>query len=292
MIQQYKLHILPTKLKYRLAVAFCLMSLLPIMAGIYVASLFIQFPFVTSAKTLLVASLVSVVSIVLSFLGYTIMRQLMMPIVNMSEKAQKIAAGSMDIEAVKSDVDELQDLSKSLRLISKNARDLIEKVEMLSLRDKLTGLYNMAYMRERLNEEIIRAIHSHRCCSFVYLILDGFGAFEAKYGVQTANDVQLSVANILKTDLSEFDRAARVTQGEFALIFPDTNKKRVIEIVESAGRKTAGILSSSDPQIHLKLAAGISENPLDGVTADELFVKAQTRMKTASANKKLYEAFA
>ena len=292
MIHQYKLPVLPTKLKYRLAVAFCLMSLLPIMAGIYVSSLFIKFPFTTSPKTLLVASLVSVVSICLSFLGYTIMRQLMTPIVDMAEKAQKMASGSMDDEAVKSDVDELQELSKSLRVISKNARDLIEKVDMLSLKDKLTGLYNMAYMRERLNEEITRAMQGHRCCSFVYMVLDGFEAFEAKYGMQTANDIQMALANILKGELDEVDRAARITQGEFALIFPDKNKKRVMEIVESVGQKTTGLLSSSDREIALTLASGISENPMDGGNADELFVKAQNRMKNACTNQKLYEAFA
>ena len=292
MIQQYKLLVLPTKLKYRLAVAFCLMSLLPIMAGVYVASLFITFPFNAGSSALLLASLVSVISIALSFLGYTILRQLIMPIVDMSEKAQKMAAGNMELSSSNSDVDELQELSKSLRLISKNARELIDRVDKLSLKDKLTGLYNMAYMRERLNEEIARSIHKHRCCSFVYLVLDGFNVFEAKYGAQTANDIQMAIANILKGELTEVDRAARVTQGEFALIFPDTNKKKVMEVVTSVGQKTAGLLSSSDREISLTLSAGISENPLDGVSADELFVKAQNRVKVAAENKKLYEAFA
>ena len=293
MIHQSKLLILPTKLKYRLAVAFCLMSLLPIMAGMYIASLFITFPFATNPSTLLIVSMVSVVSLALSFLGYAILRQLMYPIVDMSERAQKIAAGkSLEGDHAKSDVDELQELSKSLRLISKNARDLIEKVDKLSMKDKLTGLYNMAYMRERLQEEISRAIHTQRCCSFAYLVLDGFEVFEAKYGSKTADDMQLAVANILKSELTEYDRAARVTEGEFTLIFPDSNKKKMMEIVERIGQKSRVLLATSDGEICLELFAGVSENPMDGVTADELFVKAQNRVKAARKDKKLYEAFA
>ena len=42
----------------------------------------------------------------------------------------------------------------------------------------------------------------------------------------------------------------------------------------------------------LCLSAGISENPLDGVSADELVVKAKNRVKIALKDKKLYEAFA
>ena len=110
MSPQSKLLILPTKLKYRLAVAFCLMSLLPIMAGVYVASLFIKFPFTVSPTALLMASFVSVISLSLSFLGYTILRQLMSPIVDMSERAQRIVAGNLDVESPRSDVDELQEL--------------------------------------------------------------------------------------------------------------------------------------------------------------------------------------
>ena len=292
MIKQSKLHVLPTKLKYRLAVAFCLMSLLPIMAGIYIVSLFIKFPFSVGPAALLLASLVSVVSIALSFLGYTILRQLTGPIVGMSEKAQKIAAGNLDVETSKSDVDELQELSKSLLVISKNARDLIDKVNVLSLKDRLTGLYNMAYMRERLHEEIQRAIHNRHCCSFAYLSLEGFEAFEARYGTQAANDIQLAVANILKGELSEYDRAARVMEGEFVLIFPEKNKKKVIEIMEGVGRKITGLLSTTDKEIGLCLSAGISENPLDGISADELVEKAQNRAKVALKDKKLYEAFA
>ena len=292
MVKQSKLLVLPTKLKYRLAVAFCLMSLLPIMAGVYIASLFIKFPFTMSPSTLLMASLVSVVSIALSFLGYTLLRQLMSPIVDMAEKAKKIAAGGLEFETAKCDEDELQELSKSLRLISKNARDLIEKVDRLSLKDKLTGLYNMAYMRERLHEEIRRAGLNRRCCSFMVLALDGFEVFAAKYGMQTADDVQMAVANILKGELTEVDRAARVTQGEFALILPDKNKKRAMEIAESVGQKTAGLLTTPDREIRLVLSAGISENPMDGVTSDELVVKAQNRAKLARGNKRLYEAFA
>ena len=56
-----------------------------------------------------------------------------------------------DVE-VKGGTDELEELSRSLRVISKNAKELLDKVEKLSPRDKLTGLYNVSYIRERLDD--------------------------------------------------------------------------------------------------------------------------------------------
>ena len=287
-----KRSMLPTKLKYQMLVSFCLMSLLPILAGIYVASLFIKFPFEANQGNLTTVSLVTLFSLFLSFLGYTITKQAMSPIAKATAVAHNIAEGKLD-EPSSSDVpgtaDEIQDLTRSLRTISRNAKELLEKVEKLSLKDKLTGLYNAAYIRERLDEEIQRAIHYQRPCSFVYLVIQNLEVFEVAQGEAKAEEAIKAVARAFNEELREFDRAARIGRGEFAIILPDKNKKKAIEIVEKIG----GVLTSTlGPGMSLTPCAGISENPIDGVHADGLYIKAQDRMKAAKSGKKLLEAFA
>ena len=287
-----KRSMLPTKLKYQMLVSFCLMSLLPILAGIYVASLFIKFPFEANQGNLTTVSLVTLFSLFLSFLGYTITKQAMNPIAKVTAVAHNIAEGKLD-EPSSSDVpgtaDEIQDLTRSLRTISRNAKELLEEVEKLSLKDKLTGLYNAAYIRERLDEEIQRAIHYQRPCSFVYLVIQNLEVFEVAQGEAKAEEAIKAVARAFNEELREFDRAARIGRGEFAIILPDKNKKKAIEIVEKIG----GVLTSTlGPGMSLTPCAGISENPIDGVHADGLYIKAQDRMKAAKSGKKLLEAFA
>ncbi len=285
--------ILPTKLKYKMMVCFCLMSLLPILAGVYVASLFIKFPFEASQANLTTISLVSLFSLLLSFLGFYVTKQMMMPIVSMTTVAHQIAEGKLDEEGSdidsKDTADEIQDLTRSLKTISKNAKELLEKVDKLSLKDKLTGLYNLAYIRERLDEEIQRAIHYQRPCSFVCLTLPAFDVFEASQGEAKAEEALKAVAQIFTNHMREFDRAARTGRGEFAIILPDKNKKKSIEIVEKISQD---ILALSFGNQHLVSCAGISENPIDGIQADGLYIKAQDRMKMAKTEKKLLEAFA
>ena len=209
------------------------MSVLPILAGVYVASLFIKFPFEMTPESLWTVTLVMLFSLALSFFGYLITRQIFGPIADISLAAKKIAQGKLDdtTSAAAMGSDELEDLSKSLRAISQNARELLDKVEKLSMKDKLTGLYNATYIRERLNEEIQRAIHYQRPCSFALINIDGFNRFVMKHGLDASDDVLKKVAKILEKNLPELDRVARIRKDEFAIIFPDKNKKKAILMV-------------------------------------------------------------
>ncbi len=283
---------MPTKLKYRMLVSFCLMSLLPILAGVYVASLFIKFPFEASQANLTTVSLVALFSLLLSLLGFHITKQMMMPIASMTAVAHNIAEGKLE-EAPMVDTtgtaDEIQDLTRSLRTISKNAKELLDKVEKLSLKDKLTGLYNTTYIRERLDEEIQRAIHYQRPCSFVYLTIQNIDVFSAARGEAKAEEALKAVAQVFNNQMCEFDRAARVGRGEFVIILPDKNKKKSIEVVEKICQEILALSFGTEGR--LVPCAGISENPIDGIQADGLYIKAQDRMKVAKNEKKPLEAF-
>jgi diguanylate cyclase (GGDEF)-like protein len=206
-----------------------------------------------------------------------------MPLVQVKEAAENIAAGRLEDEPqVVGATDEIQDLTQSLKKISRNAKELLEKVEKLSLKDKLTGLYNATYIRERLDEEIQRAIYYQRPCSFAYIMIKNYDEITAKSGEEASEGTLKMMAGVLNGQMSEFDRAARIGRGEFAIIFPDKNKKKCIELMEKIRQESPKDLS---------VCIGISENPIDGVDADSLYVKAQDRMKVAHRSGKPLEAF-
>lgn len=274
---------LPTKLKYVLMVSFCLMSLIPMLSGAYLISVFMSSDAGSGQSHLFITSFVALFSILVAYLGFIVIKQLLMPLVQIKEAAENMAAGRWEEEAqVGTSADEIQDLTQSLKKISRNAKELLEKVEKLSLKDKLTGLYNATYIRERLNEEIRRAIEYQRPCSFVYITVKNYEEIAAKRGEEAAEQILKRMADILNGQMREFDRAARIGRGEFAVIFPDKNKKKCIDLVEKVGHEV-----SKDFQV----CAGVSENPIDGVDADSLYVKAQNRMKAAVAAGKILEAF-
>lgn len=282
-----KIRVMPTKLRYKLLIAFCLMSVLPLLVGLYIASLFIHFPFEANAENLLTITLVTFVSLSLAFLGYLITKQLITPIASVAAAAREIASGKpLDDKVEIKGSDELEELSQSLNTISRNATELLARVERLSQKDKLTGLYNAAYIRERLQEEIQRAVHFQRPCSFAYIVVPDV---ETTVGP----DALKNVGEMLRRSLGAFDRAARIRRNEFAVILPDKNKKQAIEFLERMRVNLMAWAAALGPAADGRVAIGLSENPLDGTTGRELFVKAQERARASmAAPEGAIEAFA
>ncbi len=273
---------MPTKLRYKLAVAFALMSVLPMLAGVYVASLLIKLPLDKNPQNMATLSLVLLVSFTLALLGYRITHQMVMPLVKAADLARNIAQGkhAMAQPTGAEGSEELEDLSRSLNEISRNARQLLEKVEKLSQKDKLTGLYTVSYIRERLKEEIERAAHNERPCSFVYLIINGFDVYAVQAGQAASEETLKAIAQTLSKHLTEYDRAAHISRDEFALIFPGKNKKKTIELAQeiiSEIKKMPFMLESQRYGFDAGLSVGVSENPIDGATSDDLYIKAVDR---------------
>lgn len=286
---------LPMKISYNLPIIFCMMSVIPLLSGIYIASVFISFPFVVNPFNLLTVTFVLLFSMGLSILGYRVTLEMTSPISRVAAMAHEIAEGKlMDSEEFHG-VEEIEDLSRSLKAISSNARELLEKVEKLSQKDKLTGLHNVSYIRERLNEEIQRAVLHQQPCAFIYFVVDNFDAYAHVYGQPAADEILKSLAQVYGKHLSALDRAARIIKGEFAVIFPDRNKKKAIEVAERIREDIAQVFSlqkEKNEALRLSICVGISENPIDGISAQELFVKAQQRARASKLKgANLIEAF-
>lgn len=162
---------------------------------------------------------------------------------------------------------------------------LIKKTEKLAVKDTLTNLYNESYIRNRLEEEIQRSIRYQRPCSFALMNVDNYERLTQKYGGDIAESLLKQVAQIIQDRMIEVDRAARVGPDEFALLLPEKNKKESISIAEDLRKKieTVSFTSGGNDGIHLTVSLGLSENPIDGSSAAELYEKATTRLRHAKS---------
>lgn len=180
-------------------------------------------------------------------------------------------------------LDLLKVFGKQMAIAVEN--DLLNKrAEELKVIDELTGLYNASYMKSRLEEELRRAMRYHRPCSLILLNVDEFQQLQDLYGVLAGEGVLHQLAELLKGQVSEVDRIGRMDQDEFALILPERNKREAIELAESIRRAIEACRFTNGPQPlsrNITVCAGISENPLDGSTGDELFGKAAEATKRA-----------
>jgi len=159
---------------------------------------------------------------------------------------------------------------------------LVHRLEQLEIKDALTGLYNKTFICNRLDEEIQRAIIYQRPCAFILFNIDDFQEFQQNFGFLQAEAVLKKVAFLIKNSVSEIDRVGRTGDNEFAVVLPEKNKRNAYRIAEEIRKKIEEVFQS-EPQINkrITISGGVSENPLDGTTAEELISKATDLLKTA-----------
>jgi len=186
----------------------------------------------------------------------------------------------------KDDIELLEIFSKQIAIAIENDI-LAHRVEKLEIKDLLTGLYNKSYITNRLQEEIKRAIVYQRPCAFVVFDIDNFKNYREKVGLINAEAALKKIANLIKNCITEVDRVGRTDSDEFSLILPERNKRQALEIAEGIRKNVqTAFLKEQSGKDMITFSAGVSENPLDGVEAVQLFEKAKELLKKAKSNGK------
>lgn len=180
----------------------------------------------------------------------------------------------------KEDLDILDIFAKQVA-IAIESDVLMHRVEKLEIKDALTGLYNEQFIHSRLEEEIKRAMTYHRPCAFILVNVDNFKTLYDKFGSRFAETALKKVATLIKDSVSEIDRVARFGDNEFAVLIPEKNKRNAIEIAENIRKKIEFSFSEEERDKRITVSGGVSENPLDGVSANELINKAKDLLSRA-----------
>ena len=178
------------------------------------------------------------------------------------------------------DIDTIRVFARQLSIAVENDV-LVRKAETLAIKDELTGVFNKNYIIHRLNEELGRALLYQRPCSFVLVDIDDFSAYRDKRGQLAVENVLKKLADVLIKHLGPVDKAARIGDDEFALLLPEKNKKAALDVSEKIRQDVECLSFSEDALDRLTVSLGVSENPLDGSTADELLARAMENVKKA-----------
>lgn len=101
-----------------------------------------------------------------------------------------------------------------------------KKVEVLSITDDLTKLYNKRYFNESFEKEILRAKRDRKYISFLIMDIDYFKLYNDTYGHQKGDNALQEIGDILmKNTKRGSDLAFRLGGEEFGIIFSDLNNE-------------------------------------------------------------------
>lgn len=158
-----------------------------------------------------------------------------------------------------------------------------QKLEALSVRDGLTGLYNRRELEKRLHEEIQRARRYHRPLSVLMLDIDHFKNVNDRYGHQAGDEVLITVADLVQLNVRPVDVVCRYGGEELAVILPETEEAGV-RIVAERIRGTVEDFITTTPRgdmVQVTVSIGLAIFPRHGDTAAVLIHAADQALYSA-----------
>ena len=136
-----------------------------------------------------------------------------------------------------------------LRII--NNRKLLEdraEIELLSITDHLTKLYNRRYFSSSIEKEYARSIRQKESLSFLMIDADHFKKYNDTYGHLHGDKTLVFVADVLKKVAARSsDLVFRMGGEEFGILLPDTDSTGAAALAEKvrAEVNSLGIITVS-----------------------------------------------
>lgn len=166
-----------------------------------------------------------------------------------------------------------------------------QKVEEVSIYDKLTSTYNRHQLDRLFNEETVRSIRQQIPMTVAMLDLNGFKQINDTYGHQAGDEILIHFCKTFSEGLRITDKVVRYGGDEFIVLLPDCAKAKAEELFT---RIEAMVLSTpyhyKGQAIHIHFSTGFAEYPKESDTeqgldliqrADEQMYRDKQRRKSA-----------
>ncbi|MFA9373735.1 MAG: GGDEF domain-containing protein [Poseidonibacter sp.] len=211
---------------------------------------------------------------------YFIKKYLGQPLAEFTTKIRKqdvLSPQAIDLNLHWTDTNELLILKDSYN-------QMIERLnehKILSITDKLTGLFNRLKLDEALNDEFNRSNRFKSSFGIIIIDIDYFKKVNDTYGHQVGDQVLIQFAKILKENIRKIDILGRWGGEEFMIICPETDFQGTIKLAQSLRK----IISKYNfPNIG-NFSASFGVSIYDGdENIDKIIARADNALYKAKAN--------
>lgn len=117
-------------------------------------------------------------------------------------------------------------------LITIKLEETTKKLEILSVTDQLTKIYNRRKFDENIEIEIARSKRTNIPFSLLMLDIDHFKQINDTYGHQVGDEILIGIANYISQQIRMEDTFARYGGEEFVVILTGTTVEKALEKAE------------------------------------------------------------
>ncbi|MFQ6000666.1 MAG: diguanylate cyclase [Anaerolineae bacterium] len=143
--------------------------------------------------------------------------------------------------------------------------------------DAKTGVYNIKHFAQVLNEELRRAARFDRPLAVIMADLDLLRNINNSYGHLAGDIVLKGVAEIIKSNLREYDLPARFGGEEFAILLPEADSQEAYLVADRIRKEVERArfeVATSDLPIKATISLGVAHFPEHGREANEVIHQA------------------
>lgn len=179
-----------------------------------------------------------------------------------------------------------EELNEQYEKIMDSNRIMQEKddaLKMLAYNDRLTGMQNMQYFREQLEE----AVKLDMPFTMIYVDIDNFKGINDTFGPKTGDTALIAYAERLSSYCGRKYICARTNGDEFGIILTgEQTEADVLNIIEQLRRLFGEQITVQGANLSITASYGIVSHPRDGRSAETLIDSAIMAVYNAKANGK------
>jgi diguanylate cyclase (GGDEF)-like protein len=167
-------------------------------------------------------------------------------------------------------------------MFSADIRFGLNRAQLLSETDTLTGLYNMRGFTIATERLFAQAVRYNRPASMLMLDSDNLKPVNDLHGHEAGNRMLKMVADCIKNELRHTDVLARYGGDEFVALLPETPPHRAMEVAQRILTAVANTpLEFEGKQIRTSVSIGLACFPEDGGSVDAVQGRADRAMYLA-----------
>jgi len=190
----------------------------------------------------------------------------------LEDYAHQVTAQSEQLKALNQNLErKVAERTRQLEMANRKLREEKVTLQISSITDGLTGLYNRTYVLDRFERELGEARRYDKKLAVVMLDLDHFKRVNDSYGHQVGDTVMQRVTAIFKSVIRESDLAGRYGGEEFIIVLPETDCAEAGVVAERI-RAQVEALSWAEAGLEPTISGGVAE--FAGETADRLLQRA------------------